>query len=364
MTRPRVGVIGGGIFGASAAIELAGSCEVVLLEQGPELLMGATFANHNRHHYGYHYPRSVETARQCLDARDSFEDAYGAALVRDFDNFYCVAKEGSKTTAEAYVRFCDEVGLPYEEVWPHAGVVDRSRLAICLRVPEPVYDFEILRDLVGRRLRATRRVSALVQHRVTGGALTDAGTKRLAVQTPDGAEVIEVDLLVNATYSSYNAVCRWFGFPPRTFQFNLQELDVIRIPDVPRFGVTIQDGPFPSVLPLGRGDRYLLAHVVTSQLVREVSDEASGLLARVRNVVSEWESVLRVSSEYLPALRSAIYLRSIFADRVVDAGRAADDARITEITAHGSRCWSIFGAKVITAVATARALRTLVEAEL
>ncbi len=360
MSRKRVGVVGGGIFGVTAALALAATCDVLLFEQESFLLRGSTFANHNRHHYGYHYPRSPETARQCLEARESFDEQYGEALIRDFDNYYCVAGSDTKTTPSEYLRFCKTLGLRYEEAWPDDGVLDRTKIALCLRVPEPVYDFEMLRRLVSERLGATPRVTVLTRHRVTGASVSASGAKALEVQTRDGRRTFEVDALVNVTYARYNAVLRWLGFPARRFQFNLQELDVIRLPGVRRLGITVQDGPFPSVLPFGRGDTYLFAHVLASQLVRDVSDSEVGLLSRVPNVVSNWERVLDVSVPYIPILRRAVYVRSIFADRVVE-DRSADDARITEITDHGSGCWSVFGAKVVSAVATGHRLRALVD---
>lgn len=354
-------MIGGGIFGVSAALELATTHEVILFEQQDELLRGATFANHNRHHYGYHYPRSLETAKHCLEARVSFEEQYASALSGDFSNYYCIAAASTRTTPEDYVRFCEAAGLPYEEEWPPDGVLDRSQVALSLRVPESVYDFEALERLVAARLRTAQRLKVLTRHRVIHASMSASGTKVLEVETTDGVRRFEVDVLVNAAYARYNAVLRWLGIPAKRFQFNLQELDVIRLPGLPRIGVTIQDGPFPSFLPFGRGDSYLLAHVVASQLVRDVSDSAAGLLARVPSVVSDWERVLEASVPYAPVLRRAVYIRSIFADRVVE-DRSTDDARVTEIAVHGSGCWSIFGAKVITAVATARRLRALVEA--
>ena len=78
---PKIGIIGGGIFGVSAAVNLADKFEVTLFEQKNDLLLGATYANHNRHHYGFHYPRSIETAEQCLNSISTFEKYYLDSLV-------------------------------------------------------------------------------------------------------------------------------------------------------------------------------------------------------------------------------------------------------------------------------------------
>ena len=91
--KKKVGIIGGGIFGLSCAINLDKAHDVTVFDQAPDIMMGATYANHNRHHLGYHYPRSPETALQCLESREDFERTYGACCVNDFASYYCVSKD-------------------------------------------------------------------------------------------------------------------------------------------------------------------------------------------------------------------------------------------------------------------------------
>ena len=62
--RPRVAIIGGGIFGATCALILGERFSVTLFERHSDLLMEATRANQYRHHAGYHYPRSLETIKE------------------------------------------------------------------------------------------------------------------------------------------------------------------------------------------------------------------------------------------------------------------------------------------------------------
>ena len=346
--RPRVGIIGGGIFGLSCALSLDNTHDVIVFEQGDDILIGATYANHNRHHYGFHYPRSVDTALQCLESRDKFEELYGECCFWDFDNYYCVAKENSLTAPEDYVRFCEKMGLEFREEWPQDGVLDRSKIALSLRVKEGIYDFDILKRIVRKRIAATSTVEIKLCHHVLSGHIKPSGNKVLVVESEGGRREFEFDFVINAMYASYNRFCDWFGFEKRLFQFNLQELDVIELPVERKLGVTIQDGPFVSFLPLGHTNRYLLAHVTASQLIREICPGTVPLLNRVNYVESNWQQVKEVCSEYIPLLRKATYIRSLFVDRVVDATRLDEDARLTEITNHGSGCWSVFAAKIIT----------------
>ena len=119
--------------------------------------------------------------------------------------------------------------------------------------------------------------------------------------------------------------------------------------------MTIQDGPFPSFLPLGFSkNRCLFAHVEASQLIRNVSKSDARILSRVLYVESNWNNIREVSTKYVPLLNKAEYVKSIFVDRIVDASRMDTDARLTELTSHGSGCWSMFAAKIITCESMAK----------
>lgn len=353
---PRVAVIGGGIFGVCAALELQKSFAVTLFERNDDLLTAATYANHNRHHYGFHYPRSPETLLQCLEGRGEFERLYGDCLDFDFDNYYCVAKTGSKTSPREYLEFCRKHGLQAEECDPDPELIDPAKVALCLKVREGVYDIGRLRALVKARLQAAGSVELLLGREITGASFGAGGVKLLQVSSAGATAERAFDFVINATYAYTNRFCGWLGFPPRSCQFNLQELDVVELPLERRIGVTVQDGNFPSIIPVANSRRYLMAHVVESQLVRKISTGGVPLLSRTPYIESNWKGVLEACAEYIPILRRATYVKSIFVDRVVDSNRLHDDSRVSEITDHGRGCWSIFSAKVITCATSAAKL--------
>ncbi len=361
--KPSVAVIGGGIFGTSCAIELAKDFHVTLFEQGPELLRGATYANHNRHHYGFHYPRSRDTAMQCLASRPEFESIYGACLDFDFDHYYCVSKENTKTSAADYLKFCQDMGLVFEQVDPDPKILDPSKITLCLKSREGVYDIDKLRTLVFQRMREAGDIDIKLNTPIIDGTLESNGKKSLTAVIDGKPTKLSFDFVVSAIYGHTNRFCNWFGFKKQSFQFNLQELDVVELPLERRIGVTVQDGPFPSIIPIANTRQYLMAHVIESQLVREISTNDIPLLYRSSYVESNWDKVLAVCREYIPILKDVKYVRSIFVDRVVDSSRLKDDARLTEILEHGHGCYSIFAAKVITCVTTARKLEKMIRKE-
>ena len=361
--RPRVAIIGGGIFGVTTALVLAPFCAVELFERSGELFQGATWANHGRQHFGFHYPRSPETARQCLASHQDFLEFYGPAETSDFPNYYCVSVENSKVSPRQYLRFCDEQGLRYVEAKPPDGILAEGKVALSLRVEEGVIDYATLREIALNRLQQQSSIQVHTSCKVVAGEITGDAKKELSIESEAEMQREKFDFVINATYAHYNTFCEWFGFQRREFQYNLQELDVIELPQGLRLGMTIMDGPFPSCIPMGRTLYHLLAHVNASQLVRESSRQATPLSERVSIIKSNWTGVLEASAEYLPILRKARHIKSLFVDRVVDAGAAGTDARLTEITNHGDGCFSIFAAKIITCVSTARNLSEMIRTQ-
>ena len=353
---PRVGIIGGGIFGLSTAIHLDSRYDVTIFEQCDDILCGATYANHNRHHHGFHYPRSPETALQCLNSAKEFENIYSNSLVWNFDNYYCVSKENSKTSPEDYIAFCDNIGLEYIEKWPNEGVLDHSKIALCLRVKEAVYNFQVLKSIIKKRIKKTSTIMIKLNSRVLTGSIHNNGNKVIKVEEKGITIEYEFDFIINAMYANYNKFCDWFNLKLRKFQFNLQELDIIELPTTKKLGITIQDGPFPSFLPIGNSNKYFLAHVETSQLIREISTGSIPLTQRLNYLESNWHEIKRSCEEYIPLLKNAKYIKSIFVDRVVDATRLHDDARLTDIIDYKNGCWGIFAAKIITCEKTAKDL--------
>src|SRR4030095_16699560 len=140
----KVAVIGGGIFGCTIAVDLArAGAKVDLVEARSDILIGATSRCQGRLHRGYHYPRSDSTAIAARDAFFNFMERYPAAI-RRLNHFYAIAPD-SKTTPDEFLAFCNRIQLPYKIV-DHPWQLHTAEM--CVKVPEAIIDFEILRRLV------------------------------------------------------------------------------------------------------------------------------------------------------------------------------------------------------------------------
>ena len=90
---PKALVVGAGVFGLSSALALTNyGFQVDVKEKSDNILNGASSINQYRLHKGYHYPRSKETAQECLDGLKTFKRKYGDCVVNgDISNMYSIA---------------------------------------------------------------------------------------------------------------------------------------------------------------------------------------------------------------------------------------------------------------------------------
>jgi predicted dehydrogenase len=358
--RPKVAVIGGGIFGATCALELARIAEVTLFERHQELLTEVSFANQWRHHSGFHYPRSYDTILEIKAARKDFEAEYEEAIIRSFPAYFCTSATGIEIPAERYFAACQSNNLSFSIEAPPEEVLDRSKVSLCLKTDEGVYDFLRMRRMVTDRLRRNPDIRFHLQTNVVSGVITRDGSKRLTVSGPEGTREESFDYLVNATYANRNLVARWFGFPVEPLRFDLYELLLLRLP-IPQVCVTVLDGPFTSLVGTGQDGWFLLSHIHDS-VSRSVIPE-DGMPPQWGEMPTNRANMLRHSARYFPVLKKAADVESRWATRTVNAFARDFDARPTVITSHGFGCWSVLGGKIITCVTNAREIAREIVAE-
>ena len=349
--KQRVIVIGGGIFGVTAAIVLGeAGHEVILLEKRYDLMLESSMVNQGRIHMGYHYPRSPETIREALEALDSFSEYFGSSCVSDFVNYYAIAKDSPHTDVDTYMRVCEQMNLPLTEGYPPKDVLDRSKVEACWITPETIFDYHAMRYTALCRVRECDKIR--VVRNVWPSRIEVGNVHR--IELANGGR-FECDVIVNATYTAINDILRLIGRPPMRYQFELCLEPILEIDDPPdRFGVAVMDGPFCSLMPKGtEPGRFIAYHVIHSVLQAQVNEEAPN-----------WGPIegfpefrlIEESSEYFPIMRKMDWRESWITTRVVIAGRDHDDARLTFVVDHGEHVYTIFSGKLTTCVNVAKKL--------
>ena len=343
-----IAIVGGGVFGTTAAIELAArGHDVHLIERRDDLLLGASGINQYRLHRGYHYPRSLATAIECRDSEITFTERFRDAVVRSDEHYYAIAARHSLTSAADYLRFCDRVGLEYTPV--ELELIRPGSVAATIKVRESLFDPNALRRLLWTELRRTGV-------RVHLGV---SATRRM---------LDDYDLSVMATYSDLNLLG---GDQTTEYQYEVCEKPVVRLP--PEYAgrsVVIMDGPFMCVDPFPGTDFHVLGNVVHAIHSRNVGHYPQ-IPDHVRNLLDSGvvlppkttriDRFIASASEFFRGFERAEHVGSMFTVRAVLPAVEDTDARPTIIRQIDDRTLSIFSGKIDTCVRAARDIGDLVD---
>lgn len=356
--RPRVAIIGGGIFGTSVAGELGSFCDVTIFEKNREIMQEATLVNCSRHHHGFHYPRSDETVRDIQTSRADFENIFKDAI-DDFPTYYGLAKENSFVSYKEFIQFCKRNKLPYEKVFPGKHVLNKKEIALSIKVPERSYHHGRLKSIVEKRLKSLPNVHIVYEATVIGASLQKGGNKKVTyvVQGSKKEHTQEFDFLVNATYASINNISNWMGFEHYPIRVDLAEVVILRLPIEP-ISLTIIDGPFSTLMSTGNPNEFSLYHVTESILDRYVPKK--GLVKKQLKQKSNRENILNKSLKWFPILKEAEIIESRIVNRGVQANVEHSDARVADLIEHGFGCWSILSGKILSSVTLSKRLAEII----
>lgn len=352
--RIKIAIIGCGAFGLSAALELQKnkSFDVYIYDKSCEILNGATFANHNRHHYGFHYPRSQQTIDQINEGKSVFEHYFKNALFFNFKNYYCISQKKTKTTSKGYENFLKKNGLKFKKLKINNQLFNKKAIKNVYEVNEGVYLYDKFKKKYLQRIKKSK-IKLFLNHEL----IKTKNNSELFFKYKNTIKSVKFDIVVNASYSNYNDILNLFHIDTREHEYNLQELSVISFPNNRKLGITVMDGNFPSILPFGTKGLHLFAHVQESQLIKTLSNKNN--LMNNNFYKTNFENTLKKSKNFIPFLEKCKYHNSYITSRIVL--KNVNDTRRFDIIKHRKNLFSIFGAKLITCEISAIRLKQMLE---
>ena len=340
MTRQKkriVAVVGAGVFGCVIALRLAkAGLRVDLYERNDRIMQEAS--RKVRLHLGYHYPRHEQTARQCQDSFGQFVEEFPECVEKGFPNAYFIASEGSLTSPEDYLAFCDRAGLEYRLL--DAFPLEVRHTALGILTDEAVFDFGVLTEILERRIDSLPNLTLR-----TNQEFESTGA---------------YDVVVNATYTNLNALNVKLGYPVSEAQFEYTAMPIVRLEGFPKAGITVLDGPFMNVLPFGKTGNFLLYHVNHTVIQRTTAEflppawlypETAPLSRTDKQEV--FRRMVADSTHFVPALRNAELVGFIEGPRMVLPDRDQDDARPSKVDFFGSDYVTVFSSKITHCITVA-----------
>lgn len=337
-----IAVIGGGMFGVTAATNLADDGhDVTLFEKDENILTGASGSNHWRLHRGYHYPQSDVTAESALNSEPSFRSRYSEAIIEKEDHYYSIA-EDSWVSYDEYSEFMESHGLEYEPV--DLKLVNNDNIEQTVYVNENHVSPEKLRELCWSELEHSKV------------------NTELNVAINSLSEVQSYDEIVIATYAHMNSILPEDHNLRRKYKFEICEVPIISLPSKYQGNnIIVVYGPFMSTDHWGStgyfamGDYHNMRHYTSTGYLPEIPKKYQGLINNGiidDPDISNFDEFLQLGKDYIPGVKNADHIGSLFTIRTILPDVEDTDARPTMVN-HSSGVTTIFGGKLATSVTTA-----------
>jgi len=349
----KIAVVGAGIFGVTSAVKLANAGNSVdLYESNSDILCAASGINQYRLHRGYHYPRSKSTALSSKYSEDSFRQEYGEAVVDGNEHYYIIAREGSKVTGEQFLNFCKECDLEHEQ----ASLDDHADPK---QVDLAIKGVESLMDPIKLKILAQKK-------------LADAQVNIILNSTFMPERIDSYDIVVNCTYANANFVLEKYPEAQKDYQFEVCEKPILKLP--PQYkgkSIVVMDGPFFCIDPYSDTDLHVMGNVVHAIHATNIGpfpiipEEIKPLLNKgiIKNPpVTNIKFFLEVARKFMPGLKGAEYVGSMYTVRTVLPNVDKTDERPTLVERVGDKIINVFSGKIGNCVDAANEVLRLVQA--
>ena len=360
-SKPKVAVIGGGVFGATTALELGENFEVKVYESNPHLLSRASYWNQWRHHSGFHYPLSHATVEEIIKTKTVFEKEYGEAIRFDIPSIYLVASSAEEIPAERYLATCDLYRLNYKIV-PVPPEVRDSSVSLALSTDEGIYNIKILQDLLTEKISRYSNIDLALNCKVTGVTLAKNNKKVVSSMDNKGVEdFTEFDFVVDCSNATANVFSEELKPEAKGVKYEIVELLELELKDLPEICLTVIDGPFVSLTSMGEKNKFLLSHRDHSVLKRVYSDEP--LDVEKIKIESNSENILNSARQYFSCLENIKSVKSFISMKSISPYQNEVWERPTIIRNQKFGIVSVIGGKILTSVANAKEVRGILEGQ-
>jgi len=344
----KIAIIGAGIFGVVIAdIISADGHSITIFERQDDLFLGATGNSSNRLHLGFHYPRDIETAVQSLEGFKSFVSRYPDACNFEFPCIYALSKKESKTSLDSFLEFLDSAQLKAIEL-NNASLSSygfaTDRISRSWQTEEGVVDINVLKNLLIDRLRqADIKINLGVEIK----RLYKRGN-RWELEFDGGKQ--EYDLVVIATYGVDDIKIEDIEISRSRSIYQATLVLQAQI-SVPKFGMTVIDGDFITVLPKGfTSDSLIYAPGPSVIAESEDLNYVLGESTSAEKLKSKSLSLVKRYQEFFPEAPTEFSNNFLVTIRNLEMSTRATDKRVSRIEKLGVNLFSVRSGKIDHAI--------------
>lgn len=341
----KIAIIGSGFFGITLGLILSKKHNVDVYEKENKILCGASSANQLRFHFGYHYPRSQKTILEINKSKDLFTSFYGKKIFGKTFNYYLIAIK-SKVNFRKYKNFLIKNNLFYKnkDLFIKNKLIEKSIIT-----NEKILNIFNFKKKVLSKIK-TSRLNLKLKTEFSRNKLKD------------------YDKIIVATYSNNNFILKKLGINKLSdHKFELVEKIIIKLPKpYSKKSYVVVDGNFVCVDPYLGTKYHLLSDVKLSKLETRIGKFPTfknknkkylnkGIIKNIK--ISKFKSFIRRSSDYLPFLKDAKYIGSMFVVRTIKKNKEKTDERTSSIHYHSKKILSVLSGKWNNCVYLAKNLK-------
>lgn len=338
-------IIGAGIYGLYSALFLGSHCsdEVVVLEYESKPFKRATYINQARVHMGYHYPRSLYTAKKSANYFNRFVKDYGFSIYKDFKQIYATSADFSWTNANEFAKFCKNSSIECERVdisrYFNSGMCDGA-----FSTQEYTYDADILLNHFLEQIAKYQNIKIFFDSRIENVVMK---SNSVTVETNNGN--FTTDFVLNSTYASTNEISKLFGLSTFEIKYELCEIILCDVSNkLKDVGITVMDGPFFSIMPFGKTGYHSLTSVTFTPHVTSYNElpcfecqtgmedycspDCLGNCNECKNKPhTSWPYMSKLARKYLKEEYGFNYVKSLYSIKPILKASEVDDSRPTVI---------------------------------
>ena len=341
----KLAVIGSGFFGITLGLILSKKHEVDIYEKENSILNGASSSNQFRFHLGYHYPRSQKTMHEINKSKDLFISYFGKKIFGKTFNYYLVANT-SKTSYKKYEQFLIKNNLYYvsKNLFSNNKFIEKTILT-----KEKILNIFNFKKIVIDKIKKSNLNLKLKK---------EFNKKNLE----------EYDKVIIATYSNNNLLLRKLGIKKLSdYKFQLVEKILVKLPkQYSKKSFIVIDGNYVCVDPYLGTKYHLLSDVKLSKLETTIGKFPTfknknkkylnkGIIKNIK--ISRFNKFINRSSSYLPFLREAKYIGSMYVVRTIKKNKEKTDERTSSVNFHSNKILSVLSGKWNNCVLLAKNLK-------
>ena len=343
-----IAIIGGGFFGCAIAAKLsAHGYECTIYEKRDRILGGTASRNLLRIHKGPHYPRSKETALQCLEGYNKFCNKFSECIDTSFSNYYVISSEQSKTTFDNFLDFCSclniqHVVIPKRECQNIVNNCDGG--IICEEGAINVFRMHVHY----KKVLAENACEVLTNKKIIR---INRNGNRIVLKT--NVENYEADIVINCSFTEMNLGLGTLHHISNELVYQRTVCFKCKTSD-PVFGLTVLDGESPTIFPSfwdehsTELDSFMFYHVKHSVCREQISVMYPEFEPITHKELQErYDLTLNEIKKFLPNIKKKIgEIEFLVADRIIRPHVKETDTRISEITKMAENYYVIFQGKI------------------